>query len=48
MPIELSEKDKLLKEIQDIVKEHGGLESNIPINHIYWKKLNQFKALANQ
>lgn len=48
MPPTVNEKDKLLKEIQDIIKKHDGLESNIPINHVYWQKLNQFKTLANK
>ena len=34
--------------ISTIVREHGGNESNIPHNHVYWGLLNQFRTLVNK
>lgn len=36
---------RLSKECDDILKAHGGLESNVPINHGYWGMRNQVRAL---
>jgi hypothetical protein len=39
---EVSELEKMagLEEIDPVkvLKDHGGLESNVPINHPYWRK----------
>ncbi len=45
MPIVITEKQKLQKEIQAILKEYEGLEGNIPHNHEYWKKINTFRSM---
>lgn len=38
------EKQKTLEQIQYILKEHGGLESNIPRNSEYWDLCNKYRA----
>lgn len=38
------EKAELLKEIGAILHQFGG-ESNIPLNHDYWNKVNRFRGL---
>lgn len=43
--VELTPRQKLLVDIQNILKEYDGLEANIPINHIYWQKMNQFRGM---
>ncbi len=36
---EVDELEKMLEEVNpsEVLKEHGWLESNIPLNHPYWK-----------
>jgi hypothetical protein len=38
---------EVLNEIQDILKEHGYLESNIGINNKYWNLKNQHRQLVD-
>ena len=44
---EADEKDKrkegILEEIQQILKQFNGEESNIPISNRYWTLLNQYR-----
>lgn len=41
----LTPKQVLYMEITNILREHDGLESNIPVNHDYWKKLNEYRSM---
>lgn len=42
---ESPEKVALRKQIQDCLKEHDGMESNIGINHPYWGWQNQLRSM---
>jgi hypothetical protein len=44
-PHTLAASQQLYSEIAAIVKEYGGLESNIPVNHVYWQKLNEYRSM---
>lgn len=39
--------DELNGLIQGCLKDYLGLESNIPINHMYWGWLNELRSLMN-
>ena len=39
------EKEQLLKELVEIVRDYRSMESDIPTTHVYWQKLNHFRAL---
>lgn len=41
-----AEKEKLHTRITEILKEHGNLESDIPLGNEYWNLLNQLRALS--
>jgi hypothetical protein len=38
-------KDALLADIQEILKDHGGIESNIGIGHPYWDMQNRLRSM---
>jgi hypothetical protein len=38
------ERTELIEKIGDIVKEHGGLEANIPLSHEYWGLVNRYRS----
>lgn len=38
-------KAECLRQITNILSEHGGLESNIPINHNYWKLVGKYRVM---
>lgn len=43
--VELSERKKfLLQTIADILAKHDNMESNIPINHEYWRLLHEYRG----
>ena len=42
---ELTEKEKMLVRIQEILGEHNGMESNIPVSHEYWDLTNRYRGL---
>jgi hypothetical protein len=42
-----SEKRECLRRIGNILADHKGLESNIPINHSYWELMNHYRSLPN-
>lgn len=44
LPVEEKEKGELLEKIGKILKEHDGLESNVPLDHEYWGLLNRYRA----
>lgn len=44
-PDVLKSKQECLNKIQDILKEYGGIESNISPNHEYWKLVNQYRGM---
>lgn len=46
--VDAKEAADLHQQISGIINEHGGIESNVPHNHIYWKLLNQFRTLVNK
>ena len=39
------EQGKLLEQIGQIVKQHGGAEANIPLSSEYWDLLNRYRSL---
>jgi len=41
----LNRQQKLYVEIQEVLKEYGNLESNIPVTHNYWALLNEYRSL---
>lgn len=41
----LSPKQKLYLQITDVLKGYNNLESDIPVNHDYWKWLNTYRSL---
>jgi len=43
----LTELANLHTKIQEILKNHGGMESNIPLNHEYWGLLNTYRGQVN-
>lgn len=40
-----AEEAELMKKTQDILKEYGGLEGNIPVHHDYWVMMNQLRVM---
>ena len=38
-------KAECLRQIINILSEHDGLESNIPITHEYWKLTNKYRTM---
>jgi len=50
--VEKSEKEKqadeVLKKAQDILKAHGGQESNIGLSNEYWGLMGAFRALLQE
>ncbi len=38
-------KTECLRQITNILSEHGGLESNIPVTHQYWSLTNQYRNM---
>jgi hypothetical protein len=45
---ELTDKEKLEKEIAEILAEHGGLPSNIGLKHKYWELLNELRKVMRE
>lgn len=40
--------EKLLKDCQDVLKEYGGIESNIPVGHNYWIWMNEYRSVSKE
>jgi len=43
--VDVTDKAKLLKAVQNTLTAHGGMESNIGHNHPYWQWLNLLRGL---
>jgi len=42
---EKTEKEKVLDQITEILKAHGGMESSIGLSHDYWKFVNKYRGM---
>lgn len=46
IPVEsLTDKAECLRQITNILGEYSGLESNIPVNNLYWKLINRYRVM---
>lgn len=47
-PNEVATSKDILEKIRNILLEHDNKESDIPVTHMYWNLLNQYRRLRSQ